>query len=91
MNEESRSIRVSIFGRDYNIKGGSNEEYIKILADHVDSVMRDVADRAGVLSSGRVAILAALNIADEMHKERQQFRESADRLAQKLEEVLDAE
>jgi cell division protein ZapA len=91
MNEESRSIRVSIFGRDYNVKGGSDEEYIKTLAAHVDSVMRDVAEKTGALSSGRVAILAALNIADEMHKERQNFREFADELAQKLGEALGTE
>ena len=80
---------MSIFGRDYNIRGGSDEEYIKTLAAHVDSVMRDVVDRTGTLSSGRAAILAALNIADEMHKERQRFREFADQLAQRLEEALD--
>ena len=89
MNEDPRSIRVSIYGREYNVKGGSDEEYIKTLAEHVDSVMRDVADRTGAISSGRVAILTALNIADEMYKERQRFRESAGRLAQKLGEVLD--
>jgi len=91
MNEDSRLIRVSIFGRDYNIRGGSDEEYIKTLAAHVDSVMRDVVDRTGTLSSGRAAILAALNIADEMHKERQRFREFADQLAQRLEEALGTE
>ncbi len=85
---ESKSIRVSIFGRDYNVKGSSDDDYIKTLAAHVDSVMRDVADRTGALSSGRVAILAALNIADEMYKERQQFREFTDSLVQQLDEVL---
>ena len=91
MNEELRSIRVSIFGRDYNIKGGSDEEYIMNLAEYVDSVMRDIADKAGSLSSGRVAILAALNIADEMHKERQRFSEFADEMVQKLRDALDIE
>lgn len=89
--ESSRSIRVSIFGRDYSIKGGLDEEHIKILAAHVDSVMRDVVDKTGALSSGRVAILAALNIADEMYKERQRFRELAEELAQKLGEALGTE
>jgi cell division protein ZapA len=88
MNEGSRSIRVSIFGRDYSVKGGSDEEYIRTLAAHVDSVMRSIADKTGSLSSGRVAILAALNIADEMHKEREHFREFTDELAQKLGEAL---
>ncbi len=91
MNEELRSIRVSIFGRDYNIKGGSDEEYIRNLAEYVDSVMRDIADKAGTLSSGRIAILAALNIADEMKKERQGFEERINELAQKLAEVMKAE
>ncbi len=89
MSEGLRSIRVSIFGRDYNVKGGSDEEYIRTLAAHVDTVMRDIADKTGSLSSGRVAILAALNIADEMYKERQQFSELADGLAQELGEALD--
>jgi len=88
MNEGSKSIRVSIFGRDYSVKGGSDEEYIRTLAAHVDSVMRDIADKTGSLSSGRVAILAALNIADELHKERQRFSELASELAQELEEAL---
>ena len=84
MDGQSRSIRVSIFGKDYNVKGSSNDEHIKALAAHVDTVMRDVADRTGALSSGRVAILAALNIADEMYKERQDFKEFIDGLTQKL-------
>ncbi len=88
MNEELRSIRVSIFGRDYNIKGGADEEYIRNLAGYVDSVMKDIADKAGSLSSGRIAILAALNIADEMHKERRRFDELADELIQKLQSAL---
>jgi len=91
MSEEVRSIKVSIFGRDYNIRGGSDSEYIRTLAAHVDSVMRDIADKTGSLSSGRVAILAALNIADEMFRERQQFSEFANELTQELEEVLSTE
>lgn len=88
MSDESRSIRVSIFGRDYNIKGGSDEEYIRELAEHVNKVMYEIADKAGSLSSGRIAILAALNIADEMFKTRGRLNELADELAQRLEETV---
>ena len=91
MNEELRSIRVSIFGRDYNIKGGSDEEYIRDLAEYVDSVMKDIADKAGAISSGRIAILAALNIADEMLKERQRFDEFTDEVVQKLQDALNGD
>ena len=91
MSEELRSIKVSIFGRDYNIRGGSDSEYIRTVAAHVDSVMRDIADKTGSLSSGRIAILAALNIADEMLKDRQRFNEFANELAQELGDVLKPE
>ena len=90
MNEELRSIRVSIFGRDYNVKGGSDEDYVRELAEYVDSVMKDIADKAGALSSGRIAILAALNIADEMHKERRRFNEFVDEMIQELQDAPDA-
>ena len=91
MSEELRSIKVSIFGRDYNIRGDSNSEYIRTVAAHVDSVMRDIADKTGSLSSSRIAILAALNIADEMHKERQRFSEFADEMVEKLQDALEAD
>jgi len=88
MSDESRSIRVSIFGRDYSVKGGSDDDYIRTLAAHVDSIMRDVSDKTGVPSPGRVAILAALNIADELFEERRNFRDFVTELAQDLEEAM---
>jgi len=90
MNGQSRSIRVSIFGRDYSVKGGPDDEYVKMLANHVDSVMREIAEKTGTLSSARVAILAALNIADEMYKDRQRLNEFAQDLSNKLDESLDS-
>ena len=91
MSDESRSIRVSIFGREYNIRGGSDEEYVRELAAYVDSVMKDISDKAGTLSSGRIAILAALNIADEMKKERQRLEERIDELVQKLADAMNVD
>ena len=88
MSDELGSIKVSIFGREYNVKGGSDEEYVKRLAGHVDSVMRDIADKTGSISSGRIAILAALNIADEMFKEQERLTELAEELSQKLEAAM---
>ena len=89
MSGQSRSIRLSIFGRDYSVKGGPDDEYVKMLASHVDSVMRDIADKTGTLSSARVAILAALNIADEMYKDRQRLNEFAKELENKIGEIVD--
>ena len=91
MRGESRTVTVSIFGRDYNVRAGSDPEYVKTLAAHVDSVMRGISEKIEYLSSDRVAILAALNLADEMYQEREKFEEFARGLAQKLESALGAE
>lgn len=91
MNGKSESVTVSIFGKDYKLRSGSDQEYIKTLAAHVDSVMHDISTKMGVNSPGRVAVLAALNIVDEMYKERQDFRKLTDELSRELEEVLNME
>lgn len=56
---------VTIFGRTYSLRGGGDPEYLSRLADEVDRRMRDVAESTGTADTLKVAILAALNIADD--------------------------
>jgi len=58
------SVRVEIYDQPYNLRG-SDPEYIKRLAEYVDSKMRAVAEQTSTVDSLRLAVLAALNIADE--------------------------
>ena len=60
------SIRVEIYDQSYNLRG-SDPEYIEGLAGFVDSKMRAVAQQTATIDSLRLAVLAALNIADEYH------------------------
>ena len=69
MNEYN-VLKVNIYGTDYPIKGSTNVEYIKQVAEYVDTKMREVDQNIAVVSTLKVAILAALNIADELFKER---------------------
>jgi cell division protein ZapA len=64
----SKTIRVSIFGDEYPLRaeGEADTEYMTRVADHVDRAMRKIADRSPSLPTAKVAILAALNITDEM-------------------------
>ncbi|HGJ64312.1 TPA: cell division protein ZapA [bacterium] len=88
MNDPSEKIKVMIFGKDYEIKGNQDEEYINKLAKHVDSTMQDIATKTGSISFERIAILTALNIADEMYRERQRFDEYIQKLEQELQEAV---
>src|ERR1700758_5798360 len=60
------SVRVEIFDQSYNLRG-SDPEYILKLADYVDSKMRAVSEQTHTVDTARLAVLAALNIADEFH------------------------
>ena len=59
------SISVDIYDQTYHLRG-ENTEYIRRLAEIVDSKMRAVASHGKTVDSLRVAVLAALNIADEL-------------------------
>ena len=88
MKEFSESIKVSIFGKEYEVRGNQDEEYIKTLAEYVDTIMHTIAIKTGIISLERIAILTALNIADDMHKERRLFEENILKLEKELQEAL---
>jgi cell division protein ZapA len=88
------SVRVEIFDQVYNLRG-SDAEYIQKLADYVDGKMRAVSQQTATVDSVRLAVLAALNIADEYHllkrrleKPSPEARQRASKLASALDEVL---
>jgi len=60
------SVQVEIFDQSYNLRG-TDPEYIEKLAEYVDSKIRAVAEQTSTVDSLRLAVLAALNIADEYH------------------------
>ena len=58
-------ITVEIYDQTYHLRG-QDPTYIQKLADLVDAKMRAVASHGATVDSLRVAVLAALNIADEL-------------------------
>ena len=65
-------VQVQIFGHSYTIRGEADQEYILDVAAYVDRKMREITEKLPVASLSKVAILASLNIADELFKERAQ-------------------
>ncbi len=88
MNEPLEKTKVIIFGKDYEVRGEQDEEYIRNLANYVDSAMQNIAMKTKTISLERIAILAALNIADEMLKERQKFDEYLQKIEQDLQKAV---
>ena len=90
MGKYSKSVKVTIYGKEYEIKGTQDDKYVQMLADYVDSNMRSIAEKTQIIPSERIAILTALNIADEMHKQRHLFEENILRLEKELQEALNS-
>jgi cell division protein ZapA len=92
--DTTSSVRVEIFDQAYNLRG-SDPDYILKLAEYVDGKMRAVAEQTHTVDTVRLAVLAALNIADEYHllKRNQdsgtiEYLKRANNLANALDEVL---
>lgn len=84
-----REIKVEIHGRSYIIKGEEEEIYILRLAHYVDKKMREVSQTPAVVSSLNVAVLAALNIADELFKLREEMRAQGSLVEERMSRLLD--
>jgi len=96
--EETDVTSVQIFGREYKIRGHADKDYIREMAKYVDDKMKELASNASLPSQDRLAILVALNIADELFQERAKSSETisdveqrADKLITMLDESLLAE
>ena len=94
-NADDTSVRVEIFDQAYNLRG-SDANYIMKLAEYVDAKMRAVAKQTQTVDTVRLAVLAALNIADEYHllKRNQEgggsdYLRRAHHLSDALDEVLE--
>ncbi len=94
MSEEKGGVVVEIFGNQYKVRGDCDPEQIQEIARYVDGKMKEVASKTPVSSLASIAILAALNIAEELFRvrnERVAFSREIDlvttRMQRKLEEI----
>ena len=89
---EGRVIPVEIGGQKYPIRTGLDPEYVARLAAYVDEKMRVAGESTPTSDSVRLAVLAALNIADELFRSRDASSARTGALAeraQELEQLLD--
>ena len=63
-------VQVEIYNQTYSIRSDGDNAYIQGLAEFVDQKMREIASGTMTVDSLKVAILASLHIADELHAAR---------------------
>jgi cell division protein ZapA len=97
MDNNSQIVSVRIYNQSYNIRASDGHAARMIrLAEMVDSRMNAIADEASTADSLKLAILAALHLADQLDQLKQRLDESTREVARKnddlielLEQVLD--
>jgi cell division protein ZapA len=80
-SSSSPTIRVEIYNQTYNIRSDGDTEYIIQLAEFVDGRMREISSGTLTVDSLKVAILAALHIADELHRLKNMHEQADSQLA----------
>jgi len=82
-------IRVEIYNQTYNIRSDGDSEYLTRLAEFVDSRMREISSGTLTVDSLKVAILAALHIADELHRLKETHEQADAQLAMRSTECAE--
>ncbi|NMA61547.1 MAG: cell division protein ZapA [Firmicutes bacterium] len=72
---ETTSVRVQIFGEEHIIKGQASQEYIEELALLVDLRLEEVQRSNPMLPRHQIAILVAINLANELEKLKGEYKE----------------
>jgi len=82
-------MEIEIFGQVFRIAAGdASEEYVQRLASYVDERMRLIAETTKSLSFNRMAVLTALNIADDLLKLQDRYESASRVLSDKTDDLL---
>ena len=96
---EARTMTVHILGHEYRIRSDESGEFVREIALYVDDLMHRISSRMSAGTTAQVAVLAALNIAEELFRERANGHESGSAeeidarlraLVSRVDEIIDA-
>ena len=90
MTEESNQVQISIFGQEYSVKAPADPDYIKKIAEYLDDKMREVQSGFSTTqSSTRIAILAGMNITDELFTARKSDESDSTEVEEKISSLIE--
>lgn len=84
-----RTMEISIMGQKFMIKSESDDDYVNEVAKFVDGRINEVMQNTKSVASINVAILAAMNIADEYLKFKQERKIKFNTVEKKIEDLIE--
>ena len=89
-DQEGNQIKITIFGQEYSVKAPADPTYIQKIAEYVDIKMREVQSGFNsTQSSNRIAILAAMNITDELFNARKKNDSDDNEIEEKITSLIE--
>ncbi len=88
MGANERIAEVEIFGERYTLRATDSPDYLLRVAEYVDGKFHEVAKGGSALSPSKMAVLASLNIADELFKREERTRRVEQELLARIERIF---
>ena len=84
-----RQIEISVMGQKFMVRADTDDDYVQKVASYVNEKMQDIIRSTKSVASLNVAILAAMNIADELFKNRANSSKSQKIVEQKIQDMIE--
>lgn len=84
-----RTVEVSIMGQKFLVRSDSDEDYVERVADFVNAKVAEITSKSKTIPSLNVVILAAMNIADEFIRSRDNKADAIAGIEQKLKGMIE--
>ena len=90
MDGNENFVKVTIYGQEYTIKAPADATYIKNIAEYVDEKMRKVQEELSTPQvPAKVAILAAMNISDDLFAIKRNHEKSNNEVERKVSSLIE--
>ena len=87
--KEERVVEIKVFGQTFSVKTDAEEDHLQAVARYVNEKMEEVLKKTKSVSTLNVAILTALNIADDLLKEKEQRKALVKEVEVKSKDLVD--
>jgi cell division protein ZapA len=87
--KEERVVEIKVFGQTFSVKTDAEEDHLQAVARYVNEKMEEVLKKTKSVSTLNVAILTALNIADDLLKEKEQRKALVKEVEMKSKNLVD--
>lgn len=82
-----KTIEIEVFGHRFSLQGEGDEAYFHELAEYVDAQMRTLAKQTRTSTPTKLALLAAINVTDELFRQ-QRHKDSGERELERRAQLL---